>query len=295
MIDYLRMLRIGDWIKFYPLFTLAGALLAGGDSAQTIVVLIAYFFMISYAFVVNNYFDADIDRQNRQKVASGKNPLAAGRVDGRGVVLLMTFLVSVPLVLSIRLSPTGTLFIVVNLLLMTAYSASRIRLKERYLWDAASHGLMFGALPFLSSILLVGGEISRGTILISLLFFIVGCEALIAHQIVDYVEDLGSTTTTVTRVGQKNGLLMLGGLAALSVVFALAAARLYQLSLAVAAASALYLMAYPTYSVRGMLNDISHRSSAERGGADRGDSAVPCRPVSGKRELRDRGSRWGLR
>lgn len=83
MIDYLRMLRIGDWIKFYPLFPLAGALLAGGDSAQTIVVLIAYFFMISYAFVVNNYFDADIDRQNRQKVASGKNPwLRAGLTGG---------------------------------------------------------------------------------------------------------------------------------------------------------------------------------------------------------------------
>lgn len=295
MIDYLRMLRIRDWIKFYPLFPLAGAYLAGGGPDQTLLVLVAYICLISYAFVVNNYFDADIDRQHRRKVASGTNPLAAGKVDERGVVLLMFALVSIPLFLSIRLDLVGALFVVFNLLLLTAYSASRIRLKERYLVDAASHGLMFGALPFLSGYLLSGGELTRGTILISLLFFIVGCEALIAHQIVDYSEDLGSTTTTVTRIGEKNGFLMLGGLAALSLIFAFGAARLYQLSLAITAASAIYLMVYPAYSVRGMLNDISHRPCAERGGADRSDPEVSSKPIPGKRELRDSGSRWGFR
>ncbi len=295
MIDYLRMLRIKDWIKFYPLFPLAGAYLAGGGQGQILFVLIAYICLISYAFVVNNYFDAEIDRQHRRKVESGTNPMAAGKVGERGVMLLMFVLVSIPLVLSIRLDTTGALFVVINLLLLTAYSARCVRLKERYILDAVSHGLMFGALPFLSGFLLCGGEPSRGIILISLLFFIVGCEALIAHQIVDYEEDLGSTATTVTRIGQKNGLLMLGGLAALSIVFTFAAARLYQLSLAVAAASALYLMVYPTYSVRGMLNDISHRPRAERGGADCSDPKVPCKPIHGQRELRDRGSRWGFR
>jgi 4-hydroxybenzoate polyprenyltransferase len=295
MFDYLRMLRIRDWIKFYPLFPLAGAYLAGGRPGQTLFVFVAYICLISYAFVVNNYFDAEIDRQHRRKVASGTNPLAAGKVDEGGVVLLMFALVSIPLILSFRLDLTGALFVVINLLLLTAYSASRIRLKERYLLDAISHGLMFGALPFLSGFLLCGGDLSRGIILISLVFFILGCEALIAHQILDYAEDLGSTTTTVTRIGEKNGLLMLGGLLVLSLAFAFAAARLYQVSLAVAAASALYLMAYPTYSVRGMLNDISHRSRAERGRADRGDPEVPRKPIPGERELRDHISRWGLR
>jgi len=295
MIDYLRMLRIKDWIKFYPLFPLAGAYLAGGGPDQTALVLMAYICLISYAFVVNNYFDAEIDRQHRRKVQSGTNPLAAGRVGKKGVIFLMSGLVTVPLVLSIRLDPAGVLFVVINLVLLTAYSASRIRLKERYLADAVSHGLMFGALPFLSGFLLCGGDLSRGIILISLLCFILGCEALIAHQIVDYEEDLGSTTTTVTRIGQKGGLLMLGGLAALSLVFIFAAARLYQISLAMTAVSALYLVAYPTYSVRGMSNDIGHRSSAERGRTDRGDPEVPLQPIPGKRELRDHSSRWGLR
>lgn len=74
MLDYLRMLRIRDWIKFYPLFPLAGAYLAGGGQDQTLLVLIAYLCLISYAFVVNNYFDAEIDRQHRRKVESGTNP-----------------------------------------------------------------------------------------------------------------------------------------------------------------------------------------------------------------------------
>jgi 4-hydroxybenzoate polyprenyltransferase len=295
MIDYLRMLRIRDWIKFYPLFPLAGAYLAGGGRYEILLVLVAYTCIISYAFVVNNYFDAEIDRLHRRKMESGTNPLAAGKVSERGVLLLMMALVLTPLTLSIRLDSLGAAFVIINLLVLTAYSERRIRLKERYLWDAVSHGLMFGALPFLSGYLLSGGDITRGIILISLLFFIVGCEALIAHQIVDYAEDLGSTTTTVTRIGVMNGLLMLGGLAALSLVFAFAAARIYQLSLAVTAASALYLVAYPAYSVRGMLNDISHRPCAERGGADRGDPEVPSEPIPGKRELRDRGSRWGFR
>lgn len=84
MIDYLRMLRIKDWIKFYPLFPLAGAVLAGGSPDQTLLVLIAYICLIGYAFAVNNYFDAEIDRMHRHKVASGTNPMAAGKVGRRG-------------------------------------------------------------------------------------------------------------------------------------------------------------------------------------------------------------------
>ena len=35
---YRKMLRTGDWIKFYPLFPLAGALLAAGSAVDLIVV-----------------------------------------------------------------------------------------------------------------------------------------------------------------------------------------------------------------------------------------------------------------
>ena len=295
MIDYLRMLRIKDWIKFYPIFPLLGAYLAGGGRYEIMLVLVAYIFIIGYAFVVNNYYDAEIDRLHRRKVESGTNPLAAGKVDERGVLLLMSALVSITLFISLWMDLLGAIFVALNLLVLTAYSARRIRLKERYLWDLASHGLMFGTLPFISGFVLSGGDPSRGIILISLLVFIVGCEALIAHQIVDYAEDVESTTTTVTRIGEKNGLLMLGGLAALSLVFAFATARFYQLSLAMTAIWALCLVAYPAYSLRGMLNDIGHRPRAERGGAYRGDPEVPSKPIPGKRELRDSGSRWGLR
>jgi 4-hydroxybenzoate polyprenyltransferase len=140
MIDYLRMLRLGDWIKFYPLFPLAGALLAGGDSAQTIVVLIAYFFMIKLCLRRQQYFDADIDRRNRQKVASGRTLAAGGGLTGGVSSAYDLPRIGPPRPLHSASARPDTSFIVVNLLLMTAYSACRIGLKERYLWDAASHG-----------------------------------------------------------------------------------------------------------------------------------------------------------
>ena len=80
MHEYLRMLRIGDWIKFYIAAPLAGALLAGALPAQIILVFIIYFALIGYAFTVNNYFDVEIDRQHVGKMESNKNPLASGSV-----------------------------------------------------------------------------------------------------------------------------------------------------------------------------------------------------------------------
>jgi 4-hydroxybenzoate polyprenyltransferase len=78
MHEYLRMLRIRDWIKFYLAAPLAGALLAGAVPAQIILVFIIYFALIGYAFTVNNYFDVEIDRQHTGKMETNKNPLPRG-------------------------------------------------------------------------------------------------------------------------------------------------------------------------------------------------------------------------
>jgi 4-hydroxybenzoate polyprenyltransferase len=61
VIDYLRMLRIGDWIRFYPIIPLVGALLAGARAEQLLLIWLIYFAIIGYALVVNNYFDVEID------------------------------------------------------------------------------------------------------------------------------------------------------------------------------------------------------------------------------------------
>jgi 4-hydroxybenzoate polyprenyltransferase len=249
--DYLGMLRISDWIKFYMAMPIAGSLLAGASLPQIAYVSGIYFILIGFAFTVNNYFDVDIDRIHSGKVVSNKNPLATGSVSRRGVEVMMLAMVLIAM-LSVKMSLIGFLVVILNLMLFVAYSGF-LRLKERFALDIIAHGLMFGALPFLAGFALSGGRISPEIMVIALLFFILAEEALIAHQIVDYKEDLLSTRTTITIIGQRNGLILLGFHAAVSIAVLLFAASRNDLPILAAAIFGAYLIAYPAYSCRSLL------------------------------------------
>lgn len=170
--DYLRMFRIGDWIKFYMAVPLAGALLAGATTAQLILVFIIFFFLISYAFTVNNYFDVEIDRRHTGKIQSNKNPLASGSISLYGVKIIMLIQISITL-LSIKMSLLGFGLVVLNILLFTNYSGGT-RLKERVVLDIITHGLMFGTVPFLAGFALCTGSISSNILSLASPLFILG-------------------------------------------------------------------------------------------------------------------------
>ena len=261
MHEYLRMLRIRDWIKFYLAVPLAGALLAGAVPAQIILVFIIYFALIGYAFTVNNYFDVEIDRQHTGKMETNKNPLASGSISRRGVLLMMLFQIGIALV-SLEMSYLGFCLILLNLLLFTAYSGG-IRLKERFILDIITHGLMFGAVPFLTGFALLKGNIPPEILLASSLPFILGAEALIAHQVVEYEEDVLSTSTTVTFIGRRNGLLLLGLAAAVSIVLLIFIAGTKPLPVWAVSALGWYLLVYPAYSCRSLIRDFRHIASPQ--------------------------------
>jgi len=265
MMDYLRMLRIGDWIRFYTLVPLVGALLVGENAGRIPVILIIYFFLISYAFVVNNYFDVEIDRLNSRKMDQRKNPMASGKASERGVIFMILLLIGLALLLSLQTSYVGTALVILNLLLFTAYSASPIRLKERVGLDVMTHGLMFGFLPLLAGYFFCCDEISFSWSLYaaSALAFLIGCEALVAHQLVDYDLDRRSTRTTVTVIGRMYGLILQCLLTGLSLVVLLAVATFYQVPGWLVAGVGWYLLAYPAYSCREVFHDIRHRALAE--------------------------------
>jgi 4-hydroxybenzoate polyprenyltransferase len=259
--DYLRMLRIGDWIKFYMAVPLAGALIAGATTAQLILVFIIFFFLISYAFTVNNYFDVEIDRLHIGKVQSQKNPLASGSISLYGVKIIMLIQISIALI-SIKMSLLGFGLVVLNIVLFTFYSGG-IRLKERVILDVITHGLMFGAVPFLAGFALCTGSLSQNILSLALPLFILGAEALMAHQIVEYEEDIKSTKTTVTMIGQRNGLLLLGILAPISVGALLFANNVWHLPFWAMVGFGWYLLVYPAYSCRSLFHDIRHSASPE--------------------------------
>lgn len=257
------MMRIGDWVKFYPMIPLIGALLAGATAEQLLLIWLIYSALIGYAFVVNNYYDVEIDRLHRGKAESNKNPLASGAISHRGVQAAMMLLVGVTF-LSLSLSFIGFSLVLLNLILVTAYSGGP-RLKDVPILDIVTHGLMFGAVPFLAGFALVQGAVTYDALLLTALPFLLGCEALIAHQVMEYEMDIEGTKTTVTRLGKEKGLLFLGVLAAASIAILLyvAAAHAVQLPSWALAIAGWYLLAYPAYTCRGILSDIRHRASAE--------------------------------
>ena len=172
-------------------------------------------------------------------------------------------LAGIPLLVSLAISWAGFLFTLLCLIALTLYSATPARLKDRFGADIISHGLMFGGLPFLAGYTLAGGAIPQLLSLpaaAALVCTFICCEALIAHEIQDYHEDLGTTYTTVVGIGLKNGVLLLGVTAMLSVVALELMAWWFAVDIIINAAVFSFLIIYPLYSCREILMPVAENS-----------------------------------
>jgi 4-hydroxybenzoate polyprenyltransferase len=251
VVGYLRMMRIRDWIRFYLFFPLLGGFICVGLSYKLAGIVAVFFCATAYGFVVNNYYDVDIDRQHMKKQHSGTNPLAAGVVTRNGTRGMMALLVATACALAVVMSLQGLLATIICLLALTLYSARPFRLKDRVFVDIVTHGLMFGGLPFIAGYLLAGGSTVPATGMIwavALLSLIVCSESLIAHQINDYAEDSDTTDTTVVRFGPRAGwsLLLFCMVASLGVLAYLVLG--YPVPLPAMVVGTAFLIAYPVYS-----------------------------------------------
>lgn len=265
--EYLRMLRVKEWIKFFAPIPLIGAILAPATPFVLISVGVIFFCVIAFGFVVNNYFDIEIDLRNTKKVSRGNNPLSSGRVTKRGTFALMCLLLATAIILACFLSPgiSGVLFTLLCISLLTLYSVNHIRLKERFIVDILTHGLMFGLFPVLAGFTLAGGDLNLNMhiLLIAALFMIVGCESLLTHQINDYEEDLGYSSTTVVKVGLKKGWVLLASAVLLSIAILELIVHYSNIGLVLHSAAVAYLIAYPFYTCRnrnelqGVINTYS--------------------------------------
>jgi len=267
--EYLKMLRVKEWIKFFALIPLIGAILAPATPFVLISVGVIFFCVIAFGFVVNNYFDVEIDMRNTKKVRRGNNPLSSGRITKRGTFALMCVLLAVAIALACFLSPgiSGVLFTLLCISLLTLYSVNHIRLKERFIVDILTHGLMFGLFPVLAGFTLAGGDLNLNLnthiLLIAALFMIIGCESLLTHQINDYEEDLGYSSTTVVKVGLKKGWVLLASVVLLSIAILELIVHYFDIGLVLHSAAVAYLIAYPFYTCRnrnelqGVINTYS--------------------------------------
>ena len=254
--ETLKMLRVKEWIKFFTPIPLIGAILAHATPFALILIGVIFFCVIGYGFVINNYFDVEIDRRNTKKVRMDKNPLSAGKVTKEGTFMLMSVLLAIPIALSWFLTLSGVLFTMLSISFLTLYSVKYIRLKERFIVDILTHGLMFGMFPFLAGFALAGGDLNTLTVLIASLFMIIGCEALLTHQINDYGEDFGNSSTTVVRVGLKRGWAMLVFFVLLSIVNLELIVHCSDIGMLLHGGAFAYLIAYPLYTCKGEIQGV---------------------------------------
>jgi len=259
--EYLKMLRVKEWIKFFTLVPLIGALLAHATPSVLFLVGVIFFCVIGYGFVINNYFDVEIDREHTKKVMLGKNPLSTGKVTEKETFVLMSVLLAIPIALSCFLTQTGLLFTLLSIALLTLYSIKYIRLKERFIVDIITHGVMFGLFPFLAGFTLAGGDLTPLTLLIASLFMILGCGALLTHQINDYEEDFGNSSTTVVRVGLKRGWALLLFFVLLSIANLELIAYCSNIGMIFHGGAFAYLIAYPLYTCRGEIQGVINNYS----------------------------------
>ena len=203
------MLRIKDWIKSYFWIPLIGAFLAQASLKNFLIIAIIYFCATGYSFVVNNYFDVEIDKKHQGKIQSNKNPLAQGFITKKGTLTFLGILLIVPIVLALQINFLGFFFVLLSILASTFYSIKYLRLKEKSFLDITTHGFMFGFFPFLAGVTLAGGNFNFLSVLIGILFTFITANELLIHQIVDYQDDLGNTNTTVIKIGKKMSYLSL--------------------------------------------------------------------------------------
>ena len=197
------MLRIKEWMKIAFWIPLIGAFLANASLKNFLIIAIIYFCVTGYSFMINNYFDVEIDKKHQGKIQSNKNPLAQGFITKKGTLMFLGILLIVPIILALQINFLGFVFVLLNILASTFYSVKYLRLKEKSFLDITTHGFMFGFFPFLAGVTLANGELNFLSILIGIFFTFITANELLIHQIVDYQDDLGNTDTTVIKIGKK--------------------------------------------------------------------------------------------
>ena len=106
-----------------------------------VVFLASTFFIMAFTFSINNFFDADSDRQNPRR--RDINAIASGRISKRNGSYLIILSAIIPLIVSFLFNFQAFLFCGFLLILGWIYSAPPLRLKGRIVLDIVWHFTVF--------------------------------------------------------------------------------------------------------------------------------------------------------
>lgn len=156
------------------------------------VFVVASFCIFSFTFAINNYYDADSDRENPRRMHI--NAIASGRISKHtGISLNLSFVV-ISLVISILFKFEVFLFCAFLLFLGWAYSAPPLRTKNRPILDVIWHFIGFFSYIIWGS--LIAGSVNRINLLFAISLGVWSCVGQVGNHINDYSFDKESGTKT---------------------------------------------------------------------------------------------------
>jgi 4-hydroxybenzoate polyprenyltransferase len=154
--------------------------------------VVSTFCILSFTFAINNYYDAESDRENPRRIHI--NAIASEKISKQTSIFLNTAFVIIPLVISMVFKQEVFFFCVLLLIWMWVYSSPPLRLKGRPGVDVLWHFVAFVLLLLWGS--LIAGSIALINWLIAISFGIWSLIAQVWNHISDYSFDKDSGTVT---------------------------------------------------------------------------------------------------
>jgi 4-hydroxybenzoate polyprenyltransferase len=144
----IRLTRFQEFLGFVAVNTLLGAITAGGAFGwRFIIVLIANWLAVGFAFMINDVEDAEDDALNPAKI--GRNPISSKHVTPRLGYAASFAVAGLSAIAYALLGWLPFLIGLVSLAVGFFYSWKPVRLKNMFLVDMLSHCMMLAGLQFL--------------------------------------------------------------------------------------------------------------------------------------------------
>ncbi len=156
------------------------------------VFVVVTFFTMSFIFAINNYYDAESDRENPRR--RHKNALASGDISKTGALMINIFCIVIALVVLTWYSRLALLAAILIFIWSTTYSLPPIRIKGRPGLDVIWH--FFGFLYIVLLGALIAGSLSPMTWIMAVSLGVFSCIGQLGNHYSDYEFDKESGTQT---------------------------------------------------------------------------------------------------
>ena len=193
--EFIRITDVASWFAMSFLGFLLGVSILSFNRyiIPLFVFMVSTFFIGSFTFAINNYYDVDSDRKNPRRMHI--NAIASGKISKKTGFLLNLIFLIIPLFVCLLFQDIKVfLFCAFLLFSGWAYSAPPLRVKGRPGFDIIWHFFGFVLLVIWGSF--IAGSIELINWLVAISIGIFSCIAQVWNHINDYSSDKDSGTVT---------------------------------------------------------------------------------------------------